>query len=67
MGGAKKRRSESYSRRKKRHKKRNKSDVEDGGIKYLEHAGKEVNVVLGKKMSTFMMFAETHTPTFATS
>ena len=51
MGSAKKRRSESDSRRKNKHKKPNKFGREDGGIKYLGHAGKEVNVVLDNNAS----------------
>ncbi len=51
MGSAKKRRSESDSRRKNRQKKRKTSGREDGGIQYLGHAGKEVNVVLGNNAS----------------
>ena len=51
MGSSKRKLDKSDSRHKKKSKKRPESDVEDAGIKYLGHAGKEVKVVLGKNSS----------------
>ena len=44
MGSSKRKLDKSDSRHKKKSKKRPESDVEDAGIKYLGHAGKEVKV-----------------------
>ena len=51
MGSSKRKLDTSDSRHKKKSKKRPTSDVEDAGIKYLGHAGREVKVVLGKNSS----------------
>lgn len=51
MATTKRKRSESDSRHKRKHKNCIKSSVEDRGIKYLGHAGKDVNIVLGKNSS----------------
>lgn len=47
MATAKRQRSKSDSRRKTKHKNRKKSRVDDEGIKYLGHAGKDVSIVVG--------------------